>query len=113
MIRRDRRLWFALFAATSAGALDQVGSYALSPPAHMYGSRAPIYLVHVLAIVVCLIAAVVGTRELRIGLERGKGTVPERVRFLAASTIVFAVFSLLLVIGNAFVTIMLVPGAEP
>lgn len=105
MTARDRILWFAIAAGPLAWFADHSISYAIVPPAHMFGRTTALIAVHLVATVVCVVAGIAGAREL--------GSSHQRARFMAAGAVATASISLLLVLGNSIVTLMLTPGAEP
>jgi hypothetical protein len=105
MTARDRILWFAIVAGPLAWFGDHSIGYAIVPPAHLWGRTTALIAVHLAATVVCVVAGLVGARELR--------SPHPRARFMAVAAVAFATISLLLVLGNSIVTLVLTPGAEP
>ena len=105
MTARDWRLSIAIAASPLAWFGDHSIGYALVPEAHHYARVTSLIVVHLIATVICVIAGLVGARDLR--------SESARVRLMAAMAVGFACISLLLVLGNSIVTLMLTPGAEP
>jgi hypothetical protein len=108
----DLRLWLVAAAGPAAWAIDFNISYATTPPAHMHGSLAAQYALHAVALAVAIVAAVLAVRDLR-RLRGGEDTVTQRRRFLAIAGVGLSLIAILLVIGTAMPTLMIVPGSEP
>jgi hypothetical protein len=108
------RDWIAAAAGPIAWFACHVASWMLAPPAHETGSVAPLLAIDAVALAVAIAAGVVALRRAR-SLYR---TPPvdravQRARFVAISGVALSALSIILMIGLALPTFLLLPGAEP
>jgi hypothetical protein len=109
-----KRDWFAIVAGPLAWFLAHVASWIAVPPAHEAGRLAVLRAIDLAALAIALIAGGIAGRRMRALLRI---TPPDhsvqRARFVATCGVALSVLSIILVIGLALPTFLLVPGAEP
>lgn len=113
-MRTDTKIWSAATAGPAAWLVLLLVSWVLTPGAHEAGRVPVLRALHVLALVITAIAALIAWREHRRlqGIDSDDDII-QRQRFLARFALILGAASILLVIGSAIPTFMLLPGSEP
>jgi hypothetical protein len=109
-----KRDWFIVVAGPMAWFVGLVASWIVTPPAHESGRLAALRAIDLAALAIAIIACALAVMRVR-ALSR----VPaadrhvQRARFVAGCGVALSALSILLVIGLALPTFLLVAGAEP
>jgi hypothetical protein len=108
------RDWFSVAAGPLAWFAAHVASWMIVPGAHEAGRLAMLRTIDAVALAIASIAGALALARFR-ALYRLSPADPrvQRARFLAASGVALSALSVVLVLGLALPTFLLLPGAEP
>jgi thiol:disulfide interchange protein len=109
-----KRDWVTMIAGPMAWFVALVASWVVTPPAHESGRLEALRAMNLVALAIAIIACALAVMRVR-ALSRltPADRHAQRARFVAGCAVALSALSILLVIGLALPTFLLVPGAEP